>query len=814
MLVDVSYTSVIDHFFWNANIEPNILDAGVIHLPGNMSDHSPIYCVLHNNTITKVNSNCKTPISKPSWKNASDKEREMFFTKLSQNLDTLDIPEEANCCNTNCDRTMHKNAIDNYMLNILCAMEHAATESLPKPKVSENTRKPIPRWNEDIEPSKQDALFWHAIWVSAGKPLNNELHKIMKRTRNIYHLNIRKNKRMMDKVKRDKLLNACLNNKSGIFSEIKAMRRTKPSFSDVIDGNSDNIPEYFALKYKTLYNSVDDEKELSTIKNETSERIKTSDVCEVSRITPLIMKEASRKLTSNKRDPIFDIASDFLTNAPDILYIHLSNLMKSFVIHGHLSRTLAICTLLPIIKDKLGKITDSNNYRSIAISSVILKLFDWVIILLYKDNLHLDSLQFSYQQDCSTTMCTWMVIETIDYFLRNDTEIFICTMDMTKAFDNVKHSLLFKKLLQRGIPAIILRFIMYMYEIQMAFVRWNGEISEEFKINNGVKQGAVLSALLYCVYVDDLFHRLRRDRIGCSINGEYVGILGYADDNILLSPTLDGLQQMIKVCEQYAKEHNLTFSTNENISKCKIKCMAFLTRKRYLRPMVLCEHNLPWVNSIRHLGNKIENKLDGMKQDMKEKKARFIQKNNEICQEFSFAEPIQKAKLNQIYNSHFTGSSLWDLFCNEAESVGKTWNVAIRKMLGLDRRTHRYFIEPLSRQQHITWSLNRRFINFTHKIATSLKTPLKILFNTIKKDCKSVTGKNLRHIMLLLGVNNIADITTNACKSMKYHIATEGEEKTRLDMVKELIDVKRNNCHLQYFESNEIDEMITYLCTT
>ena len=242
--------------------------------------------------------------------------------------------------------------------------------------------------------------------------------------------------------------------------------------------------------------------------------------------------------------------------------------------------------------------------------------------------------------------------------------------------------------------------------------------------------------------------------------------------------------------------------------------MAFLTRKRYLRPMVLCEHNLPWVNSIRHLGNKIENKLDGMKQDMKEKKARFIQKNNEICQEFSFAEPIQKAKLNHIYNSHFTGSSLWDLFCNEAESVGKTWNVAIRKMLGLDRRTHRYFIEPLSRQQHITWSLNRRFINFTHKIATSLKTPLKILFNTIKKDCKSVTGKNLRHIMLLLGVNNIADITTNACKSMKYHIATEGEEKTRLDMVKELIDVKRNNCHLQYFESNEIDEMITYLCTT
>ena len=250
------------------------------------------------------------------------------------------------------------------------------------------------------------------------------------------------------------------------------------------------------------------------------------------------------------------------------------------------------------------KSEDSNNYRSIALSSVILKHFDWVIILLYQDNLHLDVLQFSYQPNCSTSMCSWMAIETIDYFLRN------------KEFDNVKHSTLFQKLLQRDFPPIMIRFLMYVYEIQVATVKWNNCYSMEFNIKNGVKQGTVLSALLYCIYVDDLFRLLRNSLLGCWINGEFTGLLGYADDNMLLSPTLDGLHRMINICELYANDHNQTFSTNENVNKCKTKCMAFLKKGRHLRNLTLCGHCLPMVKSIQHLGNKIENKLDGMRQDM------------------------------------------------------------------------------------------------------------------------------------------------------------------------------------------------------
>ena len=176
---------------------------------------------------------------------------------------------------------------------------------------------------------------------------------------------------------------------------------------------------------------------------------------------------------------------------------------------------------------------------------------------------------------------------------------------MTKAFDTVQHSKLFWKLVDKGIPPIYIRLLLIMYEKQQASVRWNNILSKPFPLNNGVKQGAVMSPMLYCVYTDGLLNLLRKKKTGCWVNGEYVGILAYADDLLLLSPPLDGLQEMIKTCEIYGNDHNLTFSTNPIINKCKTKCLAFLKKARSLRNLQLNGRDLPWVDVAKHLGCKI-----------------------------------------------------------------------------------------------------------------------------------------------------------------------------------------------------------------
>ena len=138
--------------------------------------------------------------------------------------------------------------------------------------------------------------------------------------------------------------------------------------------------------------------------------------------------------------------------------------------------------------------------------------------------------------------------------------------------------------------------------------------------------------------------------------------------NLLLAPSLDALQEMLKTCEEYAAVHNLKFSTDPIAKRSKTRCLAFLQKDRVLkRKMKLCGNYLPWESSGKHIGNKIINEKNIMKQDIKEKRARYISKNNEICQEFFFAHPRTKFKINQIWNSHWSGSVLWDLFSSEAK---------------------------------------------------------------------------------------------------------------------------------------------------
>ena len=123
---------------------------------------------------------------------------------------------------------------------------------------------------------------------------------------------------------------------------------------------------------------------------------------------------------------------------------------------------------------------------------------------------------------------------------------------------------------------------------------------------------------------------------------------------------------MTKSCEDYARSLNLSFSTNVNLMKCKTKCMAFLNQERDMKNITLDGKDLPWVKTAKHLGCKIVKKICGLKDDLMEKRATYINKVNELTQEFHFAHPLTKVRINNIFNSYFYGSVLWDLFGIEA----------------------------------------------------------------------------------------------------------------------------------------------------
>ena len=152
-----------------------------------------------------------------------------------------------------------------------------------------------------------------------------------------------------------------------------------------------------------------------------------------------------------------------------------------------------------------------------------------------------------------------------------------------------------------------------------------------------------------------------------------------------------------------------------------------------------------------------------MKMDIMNKRAKYIQKNNELMQEFYFCHPKTKIEINSIYNNHFTGSPLWDLFCRETDMLCNTWNKSVRIMLGVPLNTHRYFLEPLSGLRHLKFTLILRFLGFISQIEKSLKILPKVLLQLIKRDCRSVTGSNLQNILLMTTKDDICLYQKRIC---------------------------------------------------
>ena len=113
-----------------------------------------------------------------------------------------------------------------------------------------------------------------------------------------------------------------------------------------------------------------------------------------------------------------------------------------------------------------------------------------------------------------------------------------------------------------------------------------------------------------------------------------------------------------------------------------------------------------------HLGNHFDNKYNGMAKDIKIKRAGYITKNCELIQEFMFAHPKTRFQTNLIFNSHFTGSPIWDLFSPDAIRLENTWNVSFKRMFDLPMETHRYLVEPVSDQMHLKKILIKRFLSF------------------------------------------------------------------------------------------------------
>ena len=126
----------------------------------------------------------------------------------------------------------------------------------------------------------------------------------------------------------------------------------------------------------------------------------------------------------------------------------------------------------------------------------------------FECNLHHSEILVVKESNHSTAVCTSVVKEIIQYYNHIGSKVYACLLDASKAFERLHFGKLFKMLIERKLHAVITRILLESYINQYVKVSCNNKLSRSFKQTNGVKQGCVLSLILFSIYIHKLLKLL------------------------------------------------------------------------------------------------------------------------------------------------------------------------------------------------------------------------------------------------------------------------------------------------------------------
>ena len=348
--------------------------------------------------------------------------------------------------------------------------------------------------------------------------------------------------------------------------------------------------------------------------------------------------------------------------------------------HGYVPNQFGRGIIIPLVKDKHGDVSNSSNYRGITISPVVSKIFECCLLLKFDSYLVSDDLQFGFKKDIGCGPALFTFQQVVKYFTSRGSTVFVTAVDASKAFDRLDHSVLVRKLVSRKVPACFTRIISCWYSKLYSSVRWHSVLSAEFRVLCGVRQGGILSPILFNLYVDELIKKLRGIGDGCYVSSCFVGCIMYADDLLLVSPTIAGLQRMLNVCSDFGASCNIMFNPAKTISVAigNRHCCS-------VAPVYIDSQPIVWVDQLKYLGV-VFNTHGAMNVDVMPVKRRFYAALNSILVGCHVAEPVKVQLVRSFCTPLLTYCiGALELRNSAVNDLGVCWNDAFRKIFHYNR---------------------------------------------------------------------------------------------------------------------------------
>ena len=547
-------TSTIDYVFYDAAIKqlnPTVYRIEDLH--ASVSDHYPVGCAVQFeiSRVSKMEVVSLMP-GRVKW----DKiDKEKYAYDVSNRI--ADV----------CFESGSLGALDSTIHMVTDVLVSSAKEAGPQLR-RQRQRKRLEVWSPEIRQAVEDKQRAFRAWKAGQRPRDKNHHLVI--SRKLTTVNLRKLCRIEAAKNREQQRQEILDARAGddqMFYKLINRQRGKLKFcvnelhvgTRVYDSNSGILAgwhEHFKDLATPADNPSFDEEYRKLVEMELSE---IRDLCDESstltnRITTGQVRKAISSLNKGKAADFYGLTAEHFIHGGEALLRVLTGIVNALYEHGKLTESLKVGVVTPVFKRK-GLATEAKNYRGITILPTITKILETVLrqkigpAVAESQN----SLQRGFTRNSSPMNCSLILEEVVREYKDTRQPLFVAFLDAKSAFDVVSHSSLLRKLFHLGIGGAEWSLVHSLHEGAESVVKWEGSISDVFHVQQGVRQGGILSTDLYKLYIDGLLDRLSSSGDGCFV-GEICCVAPAAcDDVAVMSPSLDVLQKLISTAVDYSR---------------------------------------------------------------------------------------------------------------------------------------------------------------------------------------------------------------------------------------------------------------------